>query len=423
MNKIYEKNTLFNLLETIEKEEQRDILAILKNLVIDSQAYQDFFNHQLQQTPLKEADTTQLLKQADEIKDNYETILLEDMSIKGEKYLNFLLEYIKEYFSTKGEIKKIEKLIIKLNYDKLIKEEILKYVKNELSSTDEEKIKNMKNTLLNKQLKFISNRSFINKIHKKFAFSSENGEYGIKYLSGKNTNIIHIFLNGFTNDTENDNYKDWIKESVDIIDEDDILYGYDWASGKELSKHIKKIGKILVGSKLSVPIILGKIGILAYKFRAEWKQARNNSEKYSKELADFIEDKLNDNPNITINLYGHSLGANLVHHTLRYLYKKELKVNDVFLFGGASEVNKDAWTEVLCSANNVYNYYSKNDQILTYLYQSMELTTPIGLHIIKYNQKNNLTLANLYNYDVSADINGHTEYIQNFSFLYRYRYR
>lgn len=420
MNEIYKENDLFKLLKTIEKEEQRDILAILKNLSIEVQGYQDFFNYQLKLTPLNEEDTTQLLKQSDEIKDNYETIILDDISIQGEKYLIFLLEYIKECFSIKDDIERVDKLISKLQYDKKIKEEISKYVKVDRVSIDEIKIRDMEKLLLSNQLKHKDNNDFINKIHEKFAFSPSDGEYGVKYLKGNNENIIHIFVNGFTNDSEEENYKDWIKESIDIIDENDTLYGYDWASGKKPVEHITKFIPYLVRAKGN-PYLT--IGTLLYKVRAEWKQARNHSELYSLELANFIEKQLVNNPMITINLYGHSLGANLLHYTLRDLYEKELKINDVFLFGGASEVNEEAWTEVLCSANNIYNYYSKNDQILTYLFQSMELASPIGLNSIKYNQKNKLTLANLYNYDVSDDINGHTKYIENFNLLYRYKYR
>ena len=104
-------------------------------------------------------------------------------------------------------------------------------------------------------------------------------------------------------------------------------------------------------------------------------------------------------------------------------YNKKLKVNDVHLFGGASEVNNEAWTESLCAAQNIYNYYSKNDQILAKSYQLMEWCSPIGLNPITYNKKDKLNLANLYNYDVSEDIKGHTKYIPNFNLLYRWKYR
>jgi hypothetical protein len=122
------------------------------------------------------------------------------------------------------------------------------------------------------------------------------------------------------------------------------------------------------------------------------------------------------NPKLKINLYGHSLGANLVNHTLQYLHKIELKVNDVYLFGGASELNKEVWTDILVTTNNIYNYYSDNDSILKWLYRSMEWSSPIGLNPILCNKKNNI--GNIYNYDVSEIIDGHTEYTSNFSELY-----
>ena len=237
MNTRYKTNNLFKILETIEIEEQRDILSILKNLSIDSERYKSFFNYLLQLTTLTEIETTFFLKQDSKIKKNYESILLDDMSITGEKYLNFILEYTKKSFSTKEDIKRIDEIISKLNYDKTIKEKISKYMKDDLPTKE---IGNIQKILTNNEMKF-STKSFTNKIqikiHKKFAFSSENGEYGIKYLKGDNPNNIHIFVNGFTNDGGVNNYKDWISEAKDILDENDTLYGYDWASGKELSKH------------------------------------------------------------------------------------------------------------------------------------------------------------------------------------------
>jgi len=420
MSEVYKTNSLFKLLESLEKEEQRDILAILRNLTIMSQEYQDFFHYQLKLTPLKEEETTKLLEQQNDLKANYELILLDDISIVGEKYLNFLLEYIKAFFSNKSEVTRIDALIDKFVYDKKIKKEISKYIQKDIYSIDEKKINRMNDILLSPKLKYEDNSILSKKFHEKFAFSDTDGEYGVKYLQGESKDTIHIFVNGFTNDSEGNNYKDWLDEAIDILDVEDTLYGYDWASGKKLSKHITQVIPLLArakGNPILTPLIL------LSRVRSEWKQARNNSKMYSHDLAIFIEEQLIDKPNIKVNLYGHSLGANLLHHTLKHLYVKELKVNDVFLFGGASEVNKEAWTEALCAATNVYNYYSKNDQILTYLYQSMELTTPIGLSIIEHNQKNKLVLANIHNYNVTDAVAGHTEYIPNFNLLYRWKYR
>lgn len=115
--------------------------------------------------------------------------------------------------------------------------------------------------------------TFIDGLHSKFSFSSEDGEYGIKLLSGRNPEVIHIFVNRFTNDGGEDNYSDWIKESNDILDADDMLYGYNWASGKKLFKHTTTIVERLLAAKGNVLLI---IVILATSVAFEWKQARSN---------------------------------------------------------------------------------------------------------------------------------------------------
>ena len=249
---------------------------------------------------------------------------------------------------------------------------------------------------------------------KLFAFSTEDGDYGIKYLQGKEeSKTIHIFVNGFTNDGGIENYDDWLSKSKNQFCQNDLCYGYSWASGKELFNHINEVGKTFL--KVKGNIYLGSAFLLT-KVISEWKQARNNSYAYSEALADFIEKIYEENPQKSMNLYGHSLGANLLHHTLQHLYKKKLKVNDVYLFGGAAEINKERWTDILSTSNNIYNYYSDNDKILKWLYRSMEWSSPIGLNPIVYNNRKDI--GNLYNYDVSDVINGHTEYTSNFFELY-----
>jgi len=417
MKEQYKNNDLFKLLARIELEEQRDILAIINNLVSTNNDFdRKFFEYQLELTSLKRSDTNQLLIQKNNIKENYTLILLEDMSIEGEKYLNLLLEYLKQVYYNSD---KIEGIIEKLSYSKHIKDSFAKYIKSFLKATDTKVDRQIiKKELLSHSMKPNTKNNW-KSLHKKVAFSAEDGNYGIKYLSGSNNKRIHVFVNGFTNDECIGRYIDWTEESRDILDEDDILYGYDWPSGKEIKKHILTVLEKIVTSS-NIP---HAIGDLAFSSISEWKQARDNSRDYSEGLATFIENELIDNPNIEINLYGHSLGANILHYTLKHLYEKKLKVNEVYLFGGASEINKAAWTESLCVANKIYNYYSKNDLTLTYLFQSMELCNPIGLNPIIYNQKSSLDLATLYNYNVSEDISGHTKYIPNFNILYRWKYR
>ena len=56
----------------------------------------------------------------------------------------------------------------------------------------------------------------------------------------------------------------------------------------------------------------------------------------------------------------------------------------------------------------VYNFYTKNDSILKYIYRTVELgSTPIGLAPLS------LKNDKLYNKDVSDTVKGHFEYKKN----------
>lgn len=116
-------------------------------------------------------------------------------------------------------------------------------------------------------------------------------------------------------------------------------------------------------------------------------------------------------------LVGHSLGARVIYSCLASLKTKENKfIKDVHLLGGAvsnlCDENTDEgganWFGVeQAVSGEIYNYYSKNDDVLKYLYSigegiKYDFGSPIGRSTINTKYVNNI--------DVSAVVSGHTKY-------------
>lgn len=114
-------------------------------------------------------------------------------------------------------------------------------------------------------------------------------------------------------------------------------------------------------------------------------------------------------------LFGNSLGAKVVLKTLLTLYLKDLhKISEVHLLGGAvgRKPFKD-WRNACKSVKrNVYNYYSRNDQILKRLYTlgTYFRKQPIGYDGIK------LKIPYLVDVNVTKYVDGHMKYKPNLDY-------
>jgi hypothetical protein len=134
-----------------------------------------------------------------------------------------------------------------------------------------------------------------------------------------------------------------------------------------------------------------------------WHVARNKAELAGKELAKRILSMPSP-----ISLVGYSLGSRVIAYALEHLEKEECygKVFDVYFMGGAvgkkHEIFRSNKLEKLV-VNNTYNFYSKKDLVLTYLYQSAEFgDKPIGLMPIESQR--------VINIDVTSIIDDHLQY-------------
>lgn len=234
---------------------------------------------------------------------------------------------------------------------------------------------------------------------------------------------IHIFINGFMTDEEPDILdNDWLKSLEHLIDSKDNVYLYRWKSGldylkiknhftlNESKKNIFK--KILPIVATRTFPILNAISFPLF-FIDEWKNANKNCKEFGIKLANDLykfETK-------KINIYAHSLGTNLVKYLLLELSNRNIFVNNIFLFGGATNTEEYFNWVSICEIVNggVYNFYTKNDEILTKLYKFVELGChPIGLKPIDVKNVNNL-----FNIDVTYTVNSHFEYKKNLPTIFR----
>ncbi|MDX9797218.1 MAG: DUF726 domain-containing protein [Sulfurimonadaceae bacterium] len=122
-------------------------------------------------------------------------------------------------------------------------------------------------------------------------------------------------------------------------------------------------------------------------------------------------------------LIGHSLGARVIYSCLSSLKTKDsIYIKEAHLLGGAvnnTVINDDSSNERVnwnginkAVSDKIYNYYSKNDDVLKYLYTvgesvKFENGDPIG--------RNEINSDYITNIDVSDYISGHTKYKDNLS--------
>ena len=257
----------------------------------------------------------------------------------------------------------------------------------------------------------------------------------IDHLILLNVNIqsqeIHIFINGFMSDELEDyKAKDWQDGLKDILNQDEQKFIFKWESGLDYSslrnhipfkngldfelkriKHIAKTyNKVSEHSFLSngINFLLSLPASFSSYIVEEWKNSNENSIKYGKILANEIEYLINQDKKVHI--YAHSLGTNLIKHSLLELANKNISIEKVHLFGGATS-HSDVYEWKHASEivkYGIHNFYSKKDSVLKYLYKTFELgDNPIGLNPIFSNSKN------IKNYDVSDTVKGHFEYKKN----------
>ena len=231
-----------------------------------------------------------------------------------------------------------------------------------------------------------------------------------KIKDGVGENIF--FMDGFLNE-QSSNREIWEKE-LKILYPNNPWYALTWKSNKLTDfisvKHLLKHGAYGLLRKAPIPLPpIVHAPLALHHMTSVWKEAKKSAEQTGIHLGNL----LNKIENEQIILCGHSLGSKVIYHTLNKMsqHKKSI-IKEVHLLGGAENNSLENWNYAKKSVTGkIYNYYSNNDDILKYLYQIIEFNTPIG--------RTPIPIDGVRNRDVSKHVNGHGEYITNFSKIYK----
>ena len=167
--------------------------------------------------------------------------------------------------------------------------------------------------------------------------------------------------------------------------------------------------KLALGAMKTAGKKLGPLGVaLAAKDVATnpWTVARTRADMTGAVMADLLA-RTDGQPFV---LVGHSLGARVMAEAALALGTKRGSsvLLDVHLLGAAVGRGRDWRYASEAVQGTVYNYFSRNDKVLSVLFQVAELgSKPIGLGGIP------TKAANLKNRDVSRFVNGHGDYFHH----------
>ena len=245
--------------------------------------------------------------------------------------------------------------------------------------------------------------------------------FDIKQIK-KGTQPAIITVNGFLSEEDKKNgkgYQDWKK----LIDEK--YPGREWYHIYWESKRLYYIGSLIVtvggAATLGTAVTLAakkatkeaakKLGPAAAALtfipfsKNPWHIAMVKAEKTGVLLADIL-----TRTSKKYVLLGHSLGARVIYSTLRQLENAPNQIiEDVHLLGGAVDNDSNNWKVAKKAVKNqIWNYYSNNDYVLSKVYKPSTLftSTPIGTTRIE-------NVAGLRNKNVSKEVSGHMKYKRN----------
>lgn len=149
-------------------------------------------------------------------------------------------------------------------------------------------------------------------------------------------------------------------------------------------------------------------------FDVGWADAKDIANENGRKLANFITD-WNDQVGTDVKVVAHSLGARVIGSTLKSLrndFGAADAIDEVALLGAAIGDNSVAWggeyyDAIEYATGELTNYYSYNDGILDYVYETRELDEALGQEGTDGWWADNYDEEN-----VSWDVGSHLEYYQ-----------
>lgn len=196
----------------------------------------------------------------------------------------------------------------------------------------------------------------------------------------------------------------WGAEEVAVV-------AHGWLADRDLAQLTYNTASAgLRGEEYDVPVV-------GFEWDADtgifdWGPGREIARRNGYKLAAFLWDLLQSNPDVTVRLMGHSLGARIALVALQVFEEVGLAdaVESVDLFGAAIDnetvtVGGEYYSAIRSVASEVDNYYSRNDGILKWAYSTARLDHAVGL-----NGAEGGTALEYEDHDVTDRVPGHVEY-------------
>lgn len=226
-----------------------------------------------------------------------------------------------------------------------------------------------------------------------------------------------VFVNGFLSQYETD-VSDWTIAATHHFRRA-TWYHLDWESTCHPKKAIgRSLGKILMSTvpTTMAPDLIWKGGNPMLDAATAWHLSMKNAEITGRLLANAIA----RTPGWRFTLAGHSLGARVVHFTLKQLAAQPRKrIENAYLLGaavGAGAKDDDCWSQASAAVRgHIFNCYSRNDATLDLFYRgaNVMISEPAGY------QKIHLQHDKVHNFDCTALVDGHTGWKSQFGEIVR----
>jgi len=228
----------------------------------------------------------------------------------------------------------------------------------------------------------------------------------------------YIFISGFLSEIS-DHYQEWENMALNMTSHNSC-YFYNWPGdclSNAASETILNLGlTVLLNYTKNYQKNEGSDKCNKFDPGKSFVDSSNKAALSGKILAFILASKLFFKFQ-TITLIGFSLGTHVVKHCLKQMYELQYKHNiqcdniikDVVLIAGATSMkgNEDKFKNIFSNMANgkLINCYSKEDQVLNYLYTSCMGKKPIGNSELELNG-----YENLINIDFTPFHLGHTDY-------------
>jgi hypothetical protein len=209
------------------------------------------------------------------------------------------------------------------------------------------------------------------------------------------SNTITILIDGFT--TQGKNPLEQWKGLVDFFDNESMFYFYNWPSDSVENILNKGVFKAINNASI------------------HFASAKNRAKVCGKLLA-YILYSSKFFPNFQINLIGFSLGNHVLKNCIKELgkinnNKNFVKIKNVILIAAATRIsNKNIWKKYIeeIIIDRFINCYSKEDDVLKWLFGLCMLKQAVGNDILEIKNDNNVNLVS--NYDFTLNKFGHLSY-------------